>query len=123
MAAETHTGTTGFAKWQVFKMNDICIRKVEYSPGYVANHWCSKGYIIFCLEGKIQTTLQDGTTHLLSAGMTYHVNDNCEAHMSESKYGCKLFIVDWQGFIVRAKKQPWAASLCHSLVPHTCLVL
>ena len=22
-------------------------------------------------------------------------------------------------FIVRAKKQPWATSLCHSLVPHT----
>ena len=22
-------------------------------------------------------------------------------------------------FIVRAKKQPWATSLCHSLIPHT----
>ena len=94
IAAETHNGTTGFAQWQVFKMNDIRIRKVEYSPGYVADHWCRKGHIIFCIEGEMQTTLQDGTTHLLSAGMTYHVGDNCEAHLSESEMGCKLFIVD-----------------------------
>lgn len=91
---EEHIGTTGFATWQSFMMNDTRIRKVEYSPGYSANHWCRKGHIIFCVEGEMQTTLEDGRNYLLSEGMTYHVGDNSEAHRSESKNGCKLFIVD-----------------------------
>ena len=91
---EEHKGTTGFAQWQVFMMNDIRIRLVTYSAGYAADHWCSKGHIIYCLEGEMQTTLEDGTTHQLTAGMTYQAGDNCEAHQSESINGCKLFIVD-----------------------------
>ena len=89
-----HQGITGFATWQVFHINKIRVRKVEYSAGYVADHWCSKGHIIFCIEGEMETELQDGRKYLLSAGMSYHVGDNCEAHRSNSTNGCKLFIVD-----------------------------
>lgn len=89
-----HTGETGIAYWQTLYVNDIRIRKVEYSPGYKADHWCSKGHIILCTEGEMDTELQDGRILKLTAGMTYFVGDNCEAHQSSTKTGCKLFIVD-----------------------------
>ena len=90
----THTGTTGFAFWQVFKMHNVRIRMVEYSVNYLADHWCSKGHIIYCIASEMITTLQDGRSFLLTPGMTYHVGDECEAHRSESANGCRLFIVD-----------------------------
>lgn len=91
---EVHTGITGTAYWQVFMMNDIRVRMINYSPGYFADHWCRKGHIIFCLEGEMETELEDGRKFILSPGMTYHVGDNCEAHRSYTKEGCKLFVVD-----------------------------
>ena len=91
---EERKGETGLAYWQVFMMNDIRIRMVEYSPGYLADHWCKKGHIIFCLEGEMATELEDGRVFILSKGMTYQVGDDCEAHRSSTKEGCKLFIVD-----------------------------
>lgn len=89
-----HAGETGIAYWQTLHANTIRIRKVEYSPGYKADHWCSKGHIILCLEGEMDTELQDGRILKLSAGMTYIVGDDCEAHRTSTQKGCKLFIVD-----------------------------
>lgn len=91
---EEHKGDTGIAYWQTFHMNNIRIRKVEYSPRYKADHWCSKGHIILCTEGEMDTELEDGRIMKLKEGMTYFVGDNCEAHCTSSKNGCKLFIVD-----------------------------
>ena len=91
---EQHEGITGFALWQTFKMNDTRIRQVEYSANYTADHWCSKGHIIYCVAGEMETELKDGRKYILSAGMSYQVGDDCEAHRSSSKHGCKLFIVD-----------------------------
>ena len=91
---EEQKGEAGFVYRQVFKMGDIRIRKVEYSAGYKADHWCSKGHIILCLEGEMDTELEDGRIMKLTAGMTYFVGDDCEAHRSSTKDGCKLFIVD-----------------------------
>lgn len=91
---EEHTGETGVAYWQTKMMNDIRVRMVEYSPGYKADHWCNKGHIILCTEGEMDTELEDGRILKLSEGMTYFVGDNCEAHRSSTKTGCKLFIVD-----------------------------
>lgn len=91
---EEYKGETGVAYWQTQMMNEIRIRKVEYSPGYKADHWCSKGHIILCTEGEMTTELEDGRIFTLSKGMTYFVGDDCETHRSSSKTGCKLFIVD-----------------------------
>ena len=91
---DEHAGKTGIVFRQLFMMREIRIRKVEYSPGYKADHWCSKGHIILCLEGEMDTELDDGRIMKLTAGMTYFVGDNCEAHRSSTKTGCKLFIVD-----------------------------
>jgi hypothetical protein len=91
---EEKKGETGFAYWQVFKMGEIRVRKVEYSEGYKADHWCKKGHIILCVEGEMDTELDDGRILKLTAGMTYFVGDDSEAHRSSTKNGCKLFIVD-----------------------------
>ena len=91
---EVHQGITGTAYWQLFKMGEIRIRMVEYTTNYLADHWCSKGHIIYCIEGEMETELEDGRRFTLLAGMTYHVGDNCEAHRSSTKGGCQLFIVD-----------------------------
>jgi quercetin dioxygenase-like cupin family protein len=93
--AVIHPGTTGHATWQTIYRNDIRIRLVKYSPGYQADHWCSKGHIIFCVEGEMTTTLEsDNSKHLLKAGMVYTVGDGSSSHSSYSGDGCTLFIVD-----------------------------
>jgi len=89
-----HKGETGIAYWQVFMMGEMRVRKVEYSTGYKADHWCKKGHIILCTEGEMDTELDDGRIMKLTAGMTYFVGDDCEAHRTSTKNGCKLFIVD-----------------------------
>ena len=89
-----HPGATGMAYWRTQHFGSIRVRMVEYTAGYVADHWCSKGHIILCMEGEIDTELDDGRIMNLKAGMTYFVGDNCEAHRTSSKNGCKLFIVD-----------------------------
>ena len=73
---------------------DIRVRMVEYSPGYLADHWCPKGHIILCLEGELHTEFEDGTKSILKAGMSYQVADNVAPHRSQTKIGAKLFIVD-----------------------------
>ena len=91
---EEHQGETGMAYWQIQKMNDIRVRMVEYSAGYKADHWCSKGHIILCLEGEMNTELKDGRIMKLTKGMCYFVGDENEAHQTSTVSGCKLFIVD-----------------------------
>ena len=91
---EEHKGETGVAYWQIQMMNDIRVRMVEYSSNYKADHWCSKGHIILCLEGEMDSELQDGQSMKLSKGMCYFVGDDNEAHRTSSENGCKLFIVD-----------------------------
>lgn len=91
---EEHKGETGMAVWQVQMVNDIRVRMVEYSPGYKADHWCSKGHVLFCTEGEMETELKDGRIFKLTPGMCYLVGDNNEAHRSSTTTGCRLFIVD-----------------------------
>jgi hypothetical protein len=91
---EERKGDTGFAYWQTQMVNDIRVRMVEYSAGYTADHWCSKGHIMFCLEGEMNTELEDGRIMKLVKGMCYFVGDNNEPHRSSTATGCKLYIVD-----------------------------
>jgi len=89
-----HAGDQGFARWRTQAFGDIRVRMVEYSPGYLANHWCTKGHILLCLEGELQTELADGRVFVLRPGMSYRVGDDSDAHRSQTKTGAKLFIVD-----------------------------
>ena len=89
-----HKGDTGMATWRTRQFGPIRVRMVEYTPGYLADHWCKKGHVLLCLEGELHTELDDGRTFLLKAGMSYQVADNAEAHRSSTSTGAKLFIVD-----------------------------
>jgi hypothetical protein len=72
----------------------VRVRILEYSAGYEADHWCSKGHFLLCLEGDLETELADGRRFTLTPGMSYHVADDAEAHRSRSRGGAKLFVVD-----------------------------
>ena len=89
-----HEGETGHALWRTLEVGNIRVRMVEYSPGYVSDHWCEKGHILLCLEGELETTLADGRVMLLRAGMSYQVADKAEPHRSRAPKGARLFIVD-----------------------------
>jgi len=89
-----HPGETGVALWRTQTFAEIRVRVVEYSPGYAADHWCSKGHIVFCLEGELQTTLANGKSFTLITGQSYQVADGESSHRSSTKLGAKLFIVD-----------------------------
>ena len=89
-----HTGESGKAFWRTKDFGGIRVRMVEYTPGYLANHWCEKGHILLCLEGELQTELKDGRTVTLKPGTSYQVADGAEAHRSYTPMGAKLFIVD-----------------------------
>jgi hypothetical protein len=92
--ATEHSGETGTATWRTRTFGDIRVRMVEYSPGYLSDHWCSKGHILLCLGGELHTELADGRRFILRAGMSYQVSDNAEPHRSFTHTGVKLFIVD-----------------------------
>ncbi|MBP2168723.1 hypothetical protein J2125_001915 [Erwinia toletana] len=94
IAPTEHKGEKGVALWRTQHFGDIRVRMVEYSAGYFADHWCSKGHILLCLDGELHTELEDGRVFTLQAGMSYQVADQAEAHRSWTDAGAKLFIVD-----------------------------
>ena len=94
IAPTEHAGVTGMAFWRTCNFGDIRVRMVEYTPGYLADHWCAKGHILLCLEGELLTELEDGRMFTLKPGMSYQVADHAEAHRSQTARGAKLFIVD-----------------------------
>ena len=89
-----HAGTAGVAYWRTFEMGNIRVRMVEYSAGYMADHWCSHGHVLLVLEGEMTTELSDGREFQLKAGMSYQVADDANPHRSHTETGAKLFIVD-----------------------------
>jgi hypothetical protein len=89
-----HDGTTGSAFWRTREFGGIRVRVVEYSPGYMADHWCRKGHILFCIAGQLDTELEDGRCFTLKPGMSYQVADGAEAHRSSTDVGATLYIVD-----------------------------
>ena len=94
VAPTEHQGETGVAIWHTQQFDTIRVRMVEYSPGYLADHWCEKGHILLCLEGELHTELADGRKFVLTPGISYQVADEAEAHRSSTQTGAKLFIVD-----------------------------
>jgi len=98
LEATEHPGEQGMAWWRTRHFGDeanpVRVRMVEYSPGYLADHWCKKGHILLCLAGKLESRLDDGRTFVLTPGVSYQVADDHEAHQSFTAEGATLFIVD-----------------------------
>ena len=87
-------GETGTSLSRIFELPGLRIRKVEYSAGYLADHWCEKGHIVHCLEGEFTSELQNGEKVLLRSGESYVVSDGMSSHRSFSENGVKLLIID-----------------------------
>jgi len=94
VAKTTHPGTTGNALWQTLQFDGLRVRMVEYSQGYLADHWCQKGHIVHCLEGSFTTEMETGESFQLIAGMSYIVSDELSSHRSVTESGVKLLIID-----------------------------
>ena len=92
--ATEYQGEYGTAYWRTQHLGGIRVRMVEYTAGYLADHWCSKGHILLCLSGEVETELKDGRKFTLTPGMSYQVADDVEPHRSSSTIGATLFIVD-----------------------------
>jgi hypothetical protein len=71
VALTVHSGETGEAIWRTFTIGDLRVRQVEYTPGYLADHWCDLGHVLYVLEGELDTELRDGRTFKLLTGMSF----------------------------------------------------
>jgi mannose-6-phosphate isomerase class I len=89
-----HKGETGIAFWQTIQLDGLRIRLVEYTDGYLADHWCQKGHIVHCLEGEFISEMGTGEQIKLTKGQTYVVSDDQSSHRSSTANGVKLLIVD-----------------------------
>jgi hypothetical protein len=89
-----YKGETGTAFWQTIQFSGLRIRIVEYSKGYLADHWCKKGHIVHCLEGEFVSELQNEDKFILKKGMTYVVSDELSSHRSSTEHGVKVMIID-----------------------------
>ena len=92
--ATEHPGETGTATWRTRNFGEIRVRMVEYSAGYLADHWCEKGHVILCLDGELKTELSDGRRFTLKPGESYQAGDGAPGHRSSTRVATRLFIVD-----------------------------
>jgi len=90
----THSGACGEARWRTRQFGDVRVRMLEYSPGYLADHWCNKGHFLLCLEGELDTELADGRRVTLTSGHGYHVADGVAPHRSSTRTGARLYVID-----------------------------
>lgn len=89
-----YKGEEGVAYWQTIQFPGLRIRLVEYSKGYLSNHWCQKGHIVHCLEGELISELSTGEKNKLTKNTTYVVSDDLSSHRSFSETGTRLLIID-----------------------------
>ncbi len=89
-----HAGETGFALWRTLEVGNIRVRMVEYSLGYMADHWCSRGHVLLVMKGELVTELADGRVFTMKPGCSYQVAEGAEPHRSHTDQGASLFIVD-----------------------------
>ena len=89
-----HGGESGFASSQTLQLEGLRIRRVNYSAGYLADHWCQKGHILHCLKGTLTTEMENGEQFILQAGMTYIVSDEQSSHRSVCTEPVELLIID-----------------------------
>ncbi len=89
-----HKGETGVSFQKAIQFDGLRLRIVEYSKGYLADHWCKSGHIVHCLEGDFISELENGERFILTKGMTYIVSNELSSHRSYSENGVKLLIID-----------------------------
>jgi quercetin dioxygenase-like cupin family protein len=87
-------GKSGTAQMRTVIDESSCVRMVDFTPGYSADHWCARGHIAFVVAGSLKIALGDGRSFDLRAGSSFHVGDEAGRHRVTSDTGAKVFIVD-----------------------------
>ncbi|MHB2008577.1 MAG: DHCW motif cupin fold protein [Acidobacteriaceae bacterium] len=88
------SGEAGTTISKTMQTGNICVRLVEFSPGYRADHWCAKGHVVLVLEGVLTTVLEDGRVFQTTAGNSFQVGDDDGRHRAHTDTGAKVFITD-----------------------------
>lgn len=89
-----HAGDSASSTLRTRESGSVCVRMVEYSPGYVADHWCRRGHVLLLLEGTLTTELANGEIVTIKAGDSYQVGNDTQPHRSSTQEGVRLFVVD-----------------------------
>lgn len=94
--ATEYPGESGSALWRTLKFGSLRVRLVSYSPGYLSDHWCKRGHIMFVVSGMLEVELVGQETRQLSEGMSFEVSDQESTHRTRTSAntGATLFIVD-----------------------------
>ncbi len=95
LKTEEHKGETGTSFWKVSKMGNVRVRQVEYSAGFRSDHYCPRGHVVLVLEGELGIEFRDGSSEILTAGMSFQASDDeANPHLAFSDKGARVFIVD-----------------------------
>ncbi len=95
IASDSISGSIGICDWQTLETGNVRIRKVRYQPGFQADHFCKRGHVAHVLSGDLTIALNDGTIHLLQAGMSFvTADDEANPHAVSTINGATVFIVD-----------------------------
>ncbi|TDK44510.1 DHCW motif cupin fold protein [Antarcticimicrobium luteum] len=95
MAAEECPGEHGTSRERRLDLDGLRVRVIDYGPGYVADHWCDRGHVLYVLSGEMTVVLKDGRETRLTPGMGFCVSDFGDAaHLVRTQAGCQAFIVD-----------------------------
>lgn len=88
-------GQTGGAASPTRMLGDTQLRIVDYGAGYLADHWCGKGHILFVFSGALIIEQRDGNRYERRPGMSWHAADNeGPPHRVVSAAGARVFIID-----------------------------
>jgi quercetin dioxygenase-like cupin family protein len=87
-------GTTGKVTSRMVETGNLRIRTLEFSPGYMADHWCERGHVVYVLDGEVVHETSDGKMSVLTAGQSYAVSDGAPGHRTFTRSGAKVFILD-----------------------------
>jgi uncharacterized cupin superfamily protein len=93
--AVAQAGETGTAAARTVKLGDVTLRFVKYSAEFKADHWCTKGHILYVVSGNVVIEYDDGTHTYLSPGMSWHAPEGATtAHLLRCERDATVFIMD-----------------------------
>ncbi|MCB0769043.1 MAG: DHCW motif cupin fold protein [Flavobacteriales bacterium] len=97
---EEIAGTTGMARVRTVRFEDpeaghgLRIRMMELSAGFLLDHLCEVGHLVFVLEGEMINELHGGETRVMGVGKSFAVSDGLSVHRIRTNGPAKLLIVD-----------------------------
>ncbi len=87
-------GATGSAQVWTSQSGEVALRRIEFSAGYRADHWCAKGHLALVLAGSLIIEFQDGRSFDVAAGSSFQIGDGDGLHRAYTDDGATIFSVD-----------------------------